>query len=91
MPITQSAKKALRASILKKTFNGRQKKAAYEAVKNLKKFLALAKKDAKEAGKLLSLAYKSIDKATKTGSVKTNTAGRKKSRLSAMVKKAMVK
>ena len=91
MPITQSAKKALRNSLRKKSFNGRRKKSADEASKNLKKFLASDKKDAKEALKMLSVAYALIDKATKSGTLKKNTAARKKSRLSAMVKKATAK
>lgn len=73
----------------KRSFNGRRKKNTDEAVKNLKKYLISPKKDAKESMKLLSLAYQAIDKATKTGSVKKNTAGRKKSRLAKMVRKAM--
>ncbi len=91
MPITSSAKKALRSSLRKRSFNGRRKKSADEASKNLKKYLAGDKKESKEALKLLSLAYKIIDKATKAGTLKKNTAARKKSRLSAMVKKATAK
>ena len=91
MPITQSAKKALRNSLRKKSFNGRRKKKADEATKGLKKFLTSDKKDAKEALKMLSVAYALIDKATKSGTLKKNTAARKKSRLAAMVKKATAK
>lgn len=91
MPITQSAKKALRNSLRKRSFNGRRKKSADEAIKSLKKFLASDKKDKKEAMKMLSVAYATIDKAVKSGTFKKNTASRKKSRLSLMVKKALAK
>lgn len=91
MPITSSAKKALRSSLRKRSFNGRRKKSADEAAKGLKKFLASDKKDAKEALKMLSVAYATIDKATKSGTLKKNTAARKKSRLAAMVRKATAK
>ncbi len=42
---------------------------------------------AKEAGELMPTAYKAIDKAAKRGIIKENTASRKKSRLSAAVKR----
>ena len=57
-----------------------------EAVKEIK-VLAQGKKGA-EAKKSLSEAYKAIDKAAKRGVIKKNTAARKKSRPSAMIKKA---
>lgn len=86
MPITRSAKKALRSSARKNTYNQHRKDGLNDAVKKVKK-LALAKsKD--EAQKLLPGAYKAIDKAAKTGLIKKNTASRKKSRLATMVKKA---
>ena len=44
------------------------------------------KKDKKGAQELLPKVYKSIDKAQKRGVIKKNTAARKKSRASALVK-----
>lgn len=89
MPITSSAKKALRASARKRVFNLRRKKAVDEAIKNIKK---LAKEKNAEALKAaLSLAYKALDKAAKTGFIKKNNASRKKSRLSAFAKKSLEK
>lgn len=85
MPITDSAKKALRASANKHVFNMRRKNAIEKALKNLKKFVEDKKKS--EAVVALSLAYKALDKAVKTGLIKDNTASRKKSRLALMVKK----
>jgi len=41
-----------------------------------------------EAREKLPAAYKAIDKAAKRGVIKGNTAARKKSRLSALIKKA---
>ncbi len=86
MPITKSAIKALRASKKKRVFNLRRKDAMKDAVKEVKK-LASAKKPA-DAEKLLSSAYKAIDKAAKRGVIKKNTAARKKSRLVKMIRKA---
>ncbi len=84
MPITKSAKKALRGSIVKKAANDRNKKAVKEAIKNIEKLIKEKKKD--EAKKLLPTAYKAIDKATKRGVFKKNTASRKKARLSKITK-----
>ena len=86
MPITKSAKKALRASKRKRTFNLRRKKAISDVVKKVKK-LELSKK-LDEASKLLPQAYKAIDKAVKRGILKKNTAARKKSRLASLLNKS---
>lgn len=84
MPITKSAKKALRGSLVKKAANDRNKKAVKEAIKNIEKLVKEKKKD--EAKKLLPQAYGTIDKAAKKGVYKKNTASRKKSRLSRITK-----
>jgi small subunit ribosomal protein S20 len=86
MPITTSAKKALRGSKQKRVFNLRKKDQVSKAVKQFKK-LVLAK-DTKGAAAMLPQVQKILDKATKTGLLKKNTSSRKKSRLSAMLKKA---
>ena len=85
MAITSSAKKALRASKNKRVFNIRHRDAISDVVKNIKKHVASGNKS--EAMKLLAQAYAELDKAAKTHFIKPNTASRKKSRLSAMVKK----
>ena len=85
MPITRSAKKALRVSKRKKVFNLRRKDTMNKAVKSIKKMEKVSKE---EAVKSLSLAYKAIDKAAKKGVIKKNAASRKKSRLAKMLKKA---
>ncbi len=79
MPITKSAKKALRGSKKKRVFNLRRKNEMQNVIKQYKK-LILAKK-ADEAKKLIPKLQKAIDKAEKRGIIKKNTASRKKSRL----------
>ena len=86
MPITSSAKKALRASKRKHVFNLVRKDALNSVVKKIKKLVT--EKKVSEAKALLPEAYQAIDKAAKTNLIKDNTASRKKSRLSAMLKKA---
>ena len=84
MPIIKSAKKAHRASLRKKVFNLRRSKVMKESIKNIEKLLKDDKK--KEAKNALPIAYKAIDKATKRGIIKQNTASRKKSRLARITK-----
>ena len=86
MAITSSAKKAIRSSARKHVFNLRRKNVLTDTTKALLK--ALAAKDVAGAEKLLPAAYKSIDKACKTGVIKKNTAARKKSRLALALKRA---
>ena len=79
MPITKSAKKALRASRRKQVFNLRRKSELSRVIKEYKKLVA--NKALNEAQKLLPKLQKAIDKAAKKGVIKKNTASRKKSRL----------
>ena len=79
MAITSSAKKAIRNSARKRIFNLRRREALKGAIKDFSK--ALKEKNDKAADKLLSAAFKAIDKAKKSGVIKPNTAARKKSRL----------
>jgi small subunit ribosomal protein S20 len=85
MPITTSAKKALRSSGRKRGFNTAKKELINKAVKKLKKLVA--EKNAKEAKAFMPQIQKILDKSVKTGLIKANTASRKKSRISAMIKK----
>lgn len=84
MPITKSAKKALKGSLVKKAANDRNKKSVKESIKAIEKLVKENKKD--EAKKLLSVAQAAIDKASKKGVYKKNTASRKKARLSKITK-----
>lgn len=83
MPITKSAKKAIRGSARKRAYNDRNKRAMKETIKKVEK---AAKDDKSGAAKMLSGAYAAIDKAAKRGVIKKNTAARKKSRLSKLIK-----
>ncbi len=85
MPITSSAKKALRAGDRKRVYNLASKKSIDTITKEFKKLVVA--KDKKGAAKLLPAVYKALDKGAKTHFIDKNTASRKKSRLSAMVKK----
>jgi small subunit ribosomal protein S20 len=79
MPITKSAKKALRQNVTKKAANDVRKKAMKDAVKAVKKDLTPAS---------LSLAYKKIDKAAKENTIHKNRASRLKSRLAHRIAKS---
>ncbi len=83
MPITKSAKKAIRVSSRKKGYNDLLKRKMKEVTKKIEKTV---KSDKKEAEKILSSAFSAIDKAAKRGVIKKNNASRKKSRLSRLVK-----
>ncbi len=85
MAITSSAKKAYRASLHKHIYNIRRNKAMLAALKNIKKALAIGNVSAAE--KLIPQAYKAIDKASKRGIIKANTAARKKSRLISAIRR----
>ncbi len=83
MPITQSAKKAIRGSLRKKAFNDQRKKTMKEIIKKIEK---ISKTDKAEAAKMLSKAFQAIDKSAQKGVIKKNNAANKKSRLSKLVK-----
>ncbi len=79
MPITASAKKALRQNRTRRARNVEKKTAYKKAVASYRK-LAAAKKPA-EIGAALVSAYQALDKAAKAGVIKKNKADRLKSRL----------
>lgn len=83
MPITQSAKKAIRGSLRKKAVNDRKSRIMKAVIKKVEKTV---KTDKKEATKILPSAFSAIDKAAKSGVIKKNNASRKKARLSRLVK-----
>lgn len=86
MPITTSAKKALRGSKQKRVFNLVKKDQVSKAVKQFKKLIIA--KDVKGAEKMFPQVQKALDKAVKTGLLKANTVSRKKSRLVATLQRA---
>ncbi len=83
MAITKGAKKAHRASLKKRVFNIRRKRAMAGAIKDVK---AAAGKARAESAEALKAAMSAIDKAAKRGVIKKNTASRKKARLAALLK-----
>ena len=84
MPITKSAKKALKQNRKKRVFNLKRIKKMRSLIKEIKTLIKDKKKE--EALKILPETYKAIDKATKRGVIKKNTANRKKSNLAKALK-----
>lgn len=83
MPITKSAKKALRQNIKRRQRNLAKKKAYKEAIKKYRRLLASHKTE--EAKTALSQVYKTLDKAAKTNVIAKNKAARLKSRLTKLL------
>ena len=79
MPITSSAKKALRQNIKRRKINAVKIAALKKVIKNYKKVVLSKKMD--EAKKLLPRVYQALDKAVKMNLIKKGTANRLKSRL----------
>ena len=85
MPMTKSAKKAIKQSRRRRLFNLKRSKKMKMLVKQFRDLIK--EKNKKEAIELLPLVYQAIDKAAKRGVVKKNTASRKKSRLTKAIEK----
>lgn len=83
MPITRSAKKALRQAKRRAIRNARRRDAYKSAIKRIRQHAA-AKRIA-EAEKLVPEAYRAIDKAAKTNVINKAAAARLKSRLMAAI------
>lgn len=89
MPTTKSAKKSLKQIQVRTLRNLRRKRIIKDLVKKSLKALEVGETDkAKDLNKQIQ---KAIDKATKTGVFKKNTASRKKSRLTNRINKASKK
>ncbi|HVZ11176.1 MAG TPA: 30S ribosomal protein S20 [Candidatus Paceibacterota bacterium] len=87
MPITKSAKKALRQSKTRRTRNLARINDYKGAIKQFRKTLAAG--DAKAAAALIAKVYQTVDKAAKQGVIKPNKASRLKSSIMhAVTKKA---
>jgi small subunit ribosomal protein S20 len=78
MPVTQSAKKALRVSLRKQTINVRVKSQMKSAIDAFKKTPSVA---------TLSAAFSRIDRAAKQKLLHRNTAARRKAVLSRQLAK----
>lgn len=89
MPNIKSAKKSLRRDVKKHKSNLRTKNKMKKIIKDLNEIVLKLEKsageivadDAKKIQEYLTSAYKAIDKAAKKGTIKKNTASRKKSKL----------
>ena len=79
MPITTSAKKALRQSIKRGARNKQVRVKVRDVIKEIMALISQKKTD--EARLLLPKLYKTLDKAVKVGVMKKNTVSRKKSRI----------
>lgn len=88
MPIKKSAKKYMRVTD-KKTLRNKEVSGVFRnAIKKTRDAVAQGKIE--DAQKWLKVAMKSLDKAAQKSVIKKNAAARKKSRLNALVKKALV-
>lgn len=84
MANTPGARKAIRVADRKRVFNDRRRKTMRKVMKQITDLVRADKM--KEAKELLPTAYKAIDKASKRGVIKENTASRKKALMSRMTK-----
>ncbi|MEK7630727.1 MAG: 30S ribosomal protein S20 [Patescibacteria group bacterium] len=85
MPNTASATKALRQSERRRILNVRRKRSLRDVLKQFEK--AVLAKNKAEAIKLFPAVQKALDKTSKSGLIKKNNSARRKSRLSAQIKK----
>ena len=79
MPITKTAKRALKKSLKNRQVNKTRKEALKKEEKKFSK--ALLSSNIEEVKKILNVLYKLLDKAAKTNLIKKNKAKRDKSRL----------
>jgi len=84
MPITKSAKKALRQNLRRGEKNLNKKRELKNVIKEYKRLVGVNKME--EAKEQLSKIYKSLDKAAKTNLIKNNKASRLKSQLGNQLK-----
>jgi len=87
MPITKSAKKALRQNKKRQKANLSRKRDIKDLVKRAN--LLVKENKQEEAKKLLPKLYKALDKTAKVGIIKKNAASRKKSRMTKLINKAV--
>jgi small subunit ribosomal protein S20 len=86
MPITSSAKKALRQNKTRHARNVLKKETYKKTVVKYRKLISA--KSFEEAKKILPLVFKSLDKAAKANVIAKNKASRLKSRLSHLIAKS---
>ena len=83
MPITKSAKKALRQNVKRRARNLVYRKKIKDLIKKVRSLVS--EKKIEEAKNLLPKIYKILDKSAKVGVIKKNTASRKKSRITKFI------
>jgi|HubBroStandDraft_5_1064220.scaffolds.fasta_scaffold235299_1 small subunit ribosomal protein S20 len=86
MPITSSAKKALRQNVTRRGRNVVKKEAYKKAVKDYRTLIVGKKFD--DAAKALPSVFKALDKAAKTKVIEKNKASRLKSRLAQLTNRS---
>ena len=86
MPLIKAQKKSVRQSLKRRVFNDRRRRTMRRVIKSIMNFVH--DHDVSSANELIPQAYKAIDKAAKRGVIKKNTASRKKSQISRIVKEA---
>ncbi len=86
MPITRSAKKALRQNESRRKRNTVRKESYKKLVVGYRKLVVAKKVD--EALKSLPLVFKALDKAAKSKVIEKNKASRLKSRLTQLTNKS---
>ncbi|MDD2677806.1 MAG: 30S ribosomal protein S20 [Candidatus Paceibacterota bacterium] len=89
MPITRSAKRALKKNLKTRKINAQKRRLIKEEKKDYWKLVESGKKE--EAQKKLSYLYKIIDKAAKVNLIKKNKASREKAILAKKLKKIQTK
>ncbi|MBU0647353.1 30S ribosomal protein S20 [Patescibacteria group bacterium] len=85
MPNKPSARKELRKAVVRQARNEKIKSNLKDLVKKSKKTIEAKGAEAKE---LVNKALKAFDKAAQKGTIKKNTANRKKSRLQLKLNKS---
>ena len=87
MPITSSAKKALRQNKTRRARNLVRKEAYKALVVKYRKLVS--SKNIEEAAKTLAATFKALDKAAKSKVIEKNKASRLKSRLAQLINKSV--
>jgi small subunit ribosomal protein S20 len=90
MPITSSAKKALKVSEKKRSRNRHFLALLKESTKALTSLLSNEKKDMKQINEALSMVYSRIDTLEKKNVLHKNNAARKKSAFAKAIKSITV-
>lgn len=86
MPITKSAKKALRQSARRQVRNLQKKRAYKGVIRTIKQ----GGEETKDLIKEIPALYKALDKAAKTNAIHRNKASRLKSRITKLVAKLLI-